>query len=89
MVPLCFSFGCGTTGNRTGIVFNSGIDDFSFPGQVNYFGLPASPSNFIEPHKQAVTSMAPVIVVDRNGQVRIVLGATGGTKIPTAIAMVS
>lgn len=82
------SFGCGVSGNRTGIVFNSGLDDFSFPQQQNYFGLPASTVNYAESKKQAVSSMSPIILIDRRGQVKIVIGATGGPKIITAISMV-
>lgn len=82
-----YSFGCGATGNRTGIVLNSGMDDFSSPGLKNYFGLPGSPPNFIQPRKRALNSMMPTIIVGADRDVKLVIGAAGGTKIPTAVAM--
>ena len=82
-----FSFGCGSMGSRTGIVLNSGMDDFSTPGLKNYFGLPGSPANYIEPRKRALNSMSPTIITDERGHTKLVLGAAGGTKITTAVAM--
>lgn len=64
------------------------MDDFSLPYFKNYFGLPGSPNNKIEPGKRSLSSMSPTIITDRNGDVEIVIGASGGTKIVTAIAQV-
>lgn len=86
---LHFSFGAGITSKQTGIVLNCGLDDFSFPGFVNYFGVPGSPNNVIQPGKRPLSSMSPTIITDKNDDVKLVIGASGGTKIITAIAMVS
>lgn len=75
-------------GNQSGIIFNNGIDDFSFENATNYFHLPMSKWNLIDSQKQSVTSMAPIIVTDLNGTLKIVIGAAGGSKIPSAIAQV-
>lgn len=64
------------------------MDDFSAPGIVNEFGLKPAPVNFIQPGKRPQSSSAPVIVVDEKGDVDIVLGASGGTVITTAVAQV-
>lgn len=64
------------------------MNDFAAPALKNYFGLPASPTNFVKPQKRAMTSMSPTILTDENGEVRLIVGAAGGTKIITAVALV-
>ncbi|XP_044758770.1 glutathione hydrolase 1 proenzyme-like isoform X2 [Coccinella septempunctata] len=81
-------FGCGYTSNRTGILLNSVMDDFSFPFFKNYFGLPGSPNNGLQPGKRPFSSMSPSIVVDRNNDVKLVIGASGGSKITSSVAEV-
>ena len=76
-------------GNRTGIIFNNEMDDFSTPGTNNSFGLPASPSNFTEPGKRPMSSMAPILVLNNEDQVVLTLGSSGGPRITSSNAFVS
>ena len=76
-----------------GIILNDDMDDFSSPNITNYFGLPPTANNFIQPAKRAQSSMSPTIVLDKGitGKEYVahaVSGASGGSRIITSVVQV-
>lgn len=65
------------------------MDDFSTPGVPNGYGIEPSPTNFIKPGRRPVSSMVPSILVDEQGDVKLIVGAAGGPKIISSSAFVS
>jgi len=78
-------FGSRVMDSETGIILNDEMDDFSKPGHPNYFGLWPSPYNYPGPGKRPLSSMAPTIIEDEKGNIELVLGASGGSRIFPAI----
>lgn len=78
-------FGSKVIVPETGIIMNDEMNDFSIPGTSNVFGYLPSPNNFIRPGKRPLSSITPIIVEHaENGSLYYVVGAAGGSRIPTA-----
>ncbi len=68
-----------------GFFLNNEMDDFSAkPGVPNMFGLIGAEANAIEPGKRMLSSMTPTIV-EKNGNLFMVLGSPGGSTIITSV----
>jgi gamma-glutamyltranspeptidase/glutathione hydrolase len=61
------------------------MDDFTIAlGRANQYGLIQGAANMIAPGKRPLSSMTPTIVL-KDGQVRMVVGSPGGSRIITVV----
>ncbi|CAI0936168.1 gamma-glutamyltransferase [Serratia quinivorans] len=85
---LNWDFGSGVVVKGAGFLLNDEMDDFSAkPGVANAFGVVGSDANAIEPGKRMLSSMSPTIIT-RDGNVSLVIGTPGGSRIFTSIFQV-
>jgi gamma-glutamyltranspeptidase/glutathione hydrolase len=70
-----------------GFILNDQMDDFTTRrGEPNAFKLVQSDKNLPAPGKRPLSSMTPTIVLDKDGKVEAVVGASGGPRIITGTA---
>lgn len=82
---LSSSFGAGLTIPDTGILLNNQIHTFSVRAGIDGAkGFIASHANRVEDGKRPVSSQSPTMVLD-DGEVYLVLGSPGGSRIITAV----
>ncbi len=82
---LNLNYGSKVLVQGAGFFLNDEMDDFSAkPGVPNYFGLIGAEANAIAPGKRMLSSMTPTIV-EKDGELFLVLGAPGGSTIITAV----
>lgn len=78
-------FGAGVIAGKTGFFLNDEMDDFTAkPGVPNMYGLVQGVRNEVAPGKRPLSSMAPTIVT-KNGNVVMVTGSPGGSRIITIV----
>jgi gamma-glutamyltranspeptidase / glutathione hydrolase len=81
-------FGSGVVVEGAGFLLNNEMDDFSTkPGVPNQFGVVGADANSIAPFKRPLSSMTPTILV-KDGNVAMVLGTPGGSRIFTSVFQV-
>merc|ERR1719400_2022917 len=78
--------GCKFLSPSTGVIMNNQMDDFASPNITSAYDVPPARHNFISPGKRPMSSMSTTVVIDDEGRVIAVAGASGGTKIITAVA---
>ena len=82
-------YGSLVTVEGAGFLMNNEMDDFATrPGVGNQFGLIQGEANAIQPGKRMLSSMTPIILLGRNGHVRLVTGTPGGATIITTMAQI-
>jgi gamma-glutamyltranspeptidase/glutathione hydrolase len=81
-------YGSGVTVPGLGFLLNNEMDDFTVkPGSPTMYGLIEGEANAIRPGKRPNSSMTPTIVLKRD-QLSLVMGAPGGSRIPTGVLQV-
>lgn len=85
-----FLFGAGVASESTGIIWNSNMDDFSAPKKPNFYGYPPSPANFVEPGKRPMSSISPLIVINKaTKKPELIVGAAGGSRIISTVSSIA
>ena len=80
------SFGSGVTIPGTGILLNNQMRNFAYKyGDKSEIGRAASPGNKFKPGKRPMSTMAPVMVFNDQGNLSLITGSPGGSYIPAAI----
>ena len=83
------SFGSGVTIPGTGILLNNQMNNLMYrSGNVAVEGRGVSLGNRFKPGKKPMSTMAPVMVFDKNNELTLITGSPGGSYIPGAILRV-
>ncbi len=79
------TFGSLAAVDEWGLILNNEMDDFTArPGEQNAFGLIQSDRNAVAPGKRPLSSMSPTIVL-KDGKPYLLIGASGGPRIISAV----
>ena len=80
------SYGNKKIVDGAGFLLNNEMDDFSSkPCQQNTYGLIGYSANSIQPSKRPLSSMTPSLIIDKEGNRMMTIGAAGGSRIITAV----
>ena len=83
------SFGSGVTIPGTGILMNNQMNNLMYrEGDVSVEGRGVSVGNRFKPGKRPMSTMAPVMVFNKDSQLTLITGSPGGSYIPGAILRV-
>ncbi len=81
-------YGSGVVVEGAGFLLNDEMDDFSSkPGAPNMFGVVGGEANAIGPGKRPLSSMTPTILT-KDGELAMVIGTPGGSRIFTSVFQV-
>ncbi|WP_414830733.1 gamma-glutamyltransferase [Alteromonas sp. H39] len=75
-----FMFGSGLMVD--GFLLNNQLTDFSFSPTQGRYPVP----NRVEPHKRPRSAMSPAMVFNENGELELVVGSPGGSRIISYVA---
>ncbi len=82
---LGYSFGSGVTIPETGILMNNQMRNFAYKyGDKTSISRASSPGNRFEPGKRPMSTMHPIMVFNKKGELSLITGSPGGSQIPAA-----
>lgn len=80
------SYGSAVLVTGAGFLLNDEMDDFAAaPGKPNMYGLVQGEINAIKPGKRMLSAMTPSIVLDPQGELKLIVGTPGGPTIITQV----
>ncbi|XP_072102406.1 glutathione hydrolase 1 proenzyme-like isoform X5 [Mobula birostris] len=79
-------FGSFVRSNVTGIIFNNQMADFSLQNE-DESSLPPCSQNYAQPGRRPFSAMSPAIILNGDENVKMVVGASGSSRIITATAL--
>jgi len=83
---LNFSYGSGIMVPELGFLLNNEMADFAANvGKPDAFGMIGGEGNAIEGGKRPLSSMTPIMVFDAKGQLYLIAGSPGGSRIITTV----
>ncbi len=78
-------FGSKLAVGGAGFILNNCLDDFRIAADVpNWYDLVQGDRNQLRPFHRPASSMTPTLVV-KDGRVEMIIGGSGGPRIPTAV----
>jgi gamma-glutamyltranspeptidase / glutathione hydrolase len=81
-------FGAKLVVSGAGFLLNNSMDDFYLGDKRgNWYSLLDGEANLLRSARRPVSSMAPTILA-QNGKVRLLIGGSGGPRIPTMITQI-
>ncbi|MGO9757587.1 MAG: gamma-glutamyltransferase [Roseiarcus sp.] len=85
---LNLPYGSGLVAEGTGVLLNDELDDFAAKsGAANVYGVTGGDANAPAPNKRPLSSMSPTMVF-KDGELEIVTGSPGGSRIITTVLQV-
>ncbi|CAM1323622.1 Uncharacterised protein r2_g3218 [Pycnogonum litorale] len=82
-------FGSKSRSLSTGIIVSNTMNAFSTPNVASAVGLQPSRANFIKAGKRPMSSTSPSIFLDGSGNLRLVIGGAGATRVTTGVTSVA
>lgn len=85
---LNIPYGCGLVVDGAGFLLNDELDDFTAKsGEANLYGLVGGEANLPGPRKRPLSSMSPTLVF-KDGELELVTGAAGGSRIISIVLQI-